>query len=129
MDAAIRQGLERAGAIICCDGLGPMQDDITREVVASIMGVELQRDDMIADRIRHMFESRGRVMTANNLHKAEIPRFARARSAPGADWVNGLLERRPPRLVTLAMASKTARIAWALLARQETYRPPAVAAI
>lgn len=56
-------------------------------------------------------------------------RFARARSAPGADWVNGLLERRPPRLVTVAMANKTARIAWALLAKQETYRPPAVAAI
>jgi transposase len=55
-------------------------------------------------------------------------RHARARSAPGADWVNGLLERRRPRLVTVAMANKTARIAWALLARGETYRAPAVAA-
>jgi transposase len=42
--------------------------------------------------------------------------------------VNGLLERRKPRLVTVAMANKTARIAWALLARGETYRASAVAA-
>lgn len=55
-------------------------------------------------------------------------RYARARTAPGADWVNRLLERRPPRLVTVAMANKTARIAWALMARGETYRAPAAAA-
>ncbi len=55
-------------------------------------------------------------------------RSARAGKAPGADWVNGLLERRPPRLVTVAMANKTARIAWALLAKGETYRAPGAAA-
>jgi transposase len=55
-------------------------------------------------------------------------RYARAKTAPGADWVNGLLERRPPRLVTVAMANKTARIAWALLSKGETYRAPAAAA-
>ena len=49
-------------------------------------------------------------------------RCARARTAPGAKWVNGLLERRPARLVTVAMANKTARIAWALLARGEIYQ-------
>jgi transposase len=54
-------------------------------------------------------------------------RYARAKTAPGADWVNGLLERRPPRLVTVAMANKTARIAWALLSKGETYRAPAAA--
>ena len=53
-----------------------------------------------------------------------VLRHARAKSAPGADWVNGLLERRPPRLVTVAMANKTARIAWALLTKGETYRAP-----
>lgn len=54
-------------------------------------------------------------------------RYARARTAPGADWVNRLLERRPARLVTVAMANKTARIVWAVLAHQETYRAPAAA--
>ncbi len=54
-------------------------------------------------------------------------RHARAKTAPGADWVNSLLERRPPRLVTVAIANKTARIAWAVLAKRETYRAPATA--
>lgn len=37
-------------------------------------------------------------------------------------WVRSLLERKPTRLVTVAIANKTARTAWALLAREETYR-------
>jgi transposase len=43
-------------------------------------------------------------------------------STAGA-WVRGLLERRPIRLVTVALANKMARIAWALMARGEVYRP------
>ena len=47
-------------------------------------------------------------------------------SATGA-WVRGLLERKPLRVVTVAIANKTARIAWAVLARGETYRAPRAA--
>jgi transposase len=43
------------------------------------------------------------------------------------NWVRGLLERKPTRLVTVAVANKTARIAWAILARGETYRAPMAA--
>jgi transposase len=39
-------------------------------------------------------------------------------------WVRGMLERKPARLVTVAMANKTAPIVWALLARGEAYRTP-----
>lgn len=39
-----------------------------------------------------------------------------------ADWVRRLLERKPPRLVSVALANKTARIAFAVLSRQEAYR-------
>lgn len=51
----------------------------------------------------------------------------RARTANSAPWVSRLLERKPTRLVTVAMANKTARIVWAVLARGEAYRPAAVA--
>jgi transposase len=44
-------------------------------------------------------------------------------SATGV-WVRSLLERKPARVVTVAMANKTARIAWVVLARGETYRAP-----
>ena len=43
-------------------------------------------------------------------------------SAAGA-WTRGLLARRPVRLVTVALANKMARIAWALMTRNEVYRP------
>jgi nicotinamide-nucleotide amidase len=73
MEFCIRQALERSDAVICCGGLGPTQDDITRDVIAKIMGVELVRDEDIVDKIRHMFESRGRVMPDNNRRQADIP--------------------------------------------------------
>jgi len=73
IEACIRQGLERSDAVICCGGLGPTQDDITRDVIARVMGVEMRRDQAIADKIRQIFESRGRVMSANNLLQANIP--------------------------------------------------------
>ena len=73
MEFCIRQALERSDAVICCGGLGPTQDDITRDVLAHIMGAELVRDEAIVDKIREMFESRGRVMTDNNRRQADIP--------------------------------------------------------
>jgi len=73
MEFCIRQALERSDAVICCGGLGPTQDDITREVIARVMGVETRRDEEIVERIRWMFESRGRVMTDNNRRQADIP--------------------------------------------------------
>ncbi|MEC8371350.1 MAG: molybdopterin-binding protein, partial [Pseudomonadota bacterium] len=60
MEFCIRQALDRSDAVICCGGLGPTQDDITRDVITHIMGAELVRDEAIVDKIRHMFESRGR---------------------------------------------------------------------
>ena len=55
-----------------------------------------------------------------------VRRASRNPTATGA-WVRGLLERKPARLVTVAVANKTARIAWAIFARGETYRAPIAA--
>lgn len=52
-----------------------------------------------------------------------VLRYARAKAAPGAEWIRNLLSRRPARVVTVAMANKTARIAWAVLAKNQVYRP------
>ena len=56
-----------------------------------------------------------------------VVRRARTSDAPAASWVRRLLERKPARLVTVAMANKNARIIWAVLARGENYRAPATA--
>ena len=73
METSLRTALERSDAVICCGGLGPTQDDITRDVIAKIMGVEMQRDEEIGAEIRRRFESRGRHMTENNLRQADVP--------------------------------------------------------
>ena len=52
-----------------------------------------------------------------------VIRRARTGVTPSSGWVQALLERRPSRVVTVAMANKTARIAWAVMARGEIYRP------
>ena len=70
---ALKLGLERSDAVITCGGLGPTQDDITRDAIASLMGVDMERRQDLCDRIRHMFESRGRVMPENNLRQADVP--------------------------------------------------------
>src|SRR6202011_5768386 len=57
-----------------------------------------------------------------------VIRLARRTKAPAFAWVNALLERRPARLVSVALANKAARIAWVLLIRGETYRAPTMAA-
>ena len=77
IEGSIRQALERSDAVICCGGLGPTQDDITRDVIARVMGVAMRRDEGIAERIRKYFQSRGRVMSENNLRQADIPIGAR----------------------------------------------------
>ena len=77
MAAALEQALERSEAVIVCGGLGPTPDDITREAIAAVMGVELRRDEAVVERIRAMFYRRDREMPANNLQQADVPVGAR----------------------------------------------------
>ena len=51
-----------------------------------------------------------------------VTRRADATNTRTGSWVRSLLERKPTRLVTVAIANKTARTAWALLVKEETYR-------
>jgi transposase len=55
-----------------------------------------------------------------------VIRMARRTKAPTLAWVSALLERRPARLVSVALANKAARIAWAILTRGESYRAPTI---
>ena len=73
MVGAIRLALGRADAVILCGGLGPTQDDITRDAIAEVMSVDLVRDDSVADRLRAYFRARGREMPLSNLRQADVP--------------------------------------------------------
>ncbi len=70
---ALRTALARSEAVICCGGLGPTQDDITREAVAQVMNVPLERDpDMVAV-IEAIFTGRGRAFSPSNARQADRP--------------------------------------------------------
>ena len=71
---ALRTALARSDGVIICGGLGPTQDDITREAIAAVMNVPLERDQAIIDVIAGFFEARGRTMTDNNARQADVPR-------------------------------------------------------
>ena len=71
--AAVETALGRSDIIIATGGLGPTEDDITREVCCEVMGFELQLDESIAQGIRRFFEARGSDMPQNNLRQAYVP--------------------------------------------------------
>ena len=73
MVSALRLALGRADAVILCGGLGPTQDDITRDAIAEVLGVDLVRDESVADRLRAYFRARGRDMPLSNLRQADVP--------------------------------------------------------
>jgi nicotinamide-nucleotide amidase len=88
---ALELALGRADAVIVCGGLGPTQDDITRNAIARVMGVRLVQDDAVVDRILERFAARGRRMPANNLLQAQVPEGATAIADPQPGTAPGLI--------------------------------------
>jgi nicotinamide-nucleotide amidase len=73
MVQCLRELLDRADAVIVCGGLGPTPDDVTREAIAEVMGVELERREELIEHIRAIFGGRGRPFPENNLRQADVP--------------------------------------------------------
>ncbi|MGI9585772.1 MAG: competence/damage-inducible protein A [Acidimicrobiia bacterium] len=73
MDAAIAQAIERSDALIITGGIGPTQDDVTREAVAAAARVPLYFDEEYASEMRARWEARGREFPESNLKQAEYP--------------------------------------------------------
>lgn len=71
--AALHEACTRADVVLVTGGLGPTQDDLTRDAVAELAGVPLERRDDLAERLVAWFAGRGRPMPANNLRQADLP--------------------------------------------------------
>jgi len=74
--AALEEAAVRSDAVIVTGGIGPTQDDITREAMCAVAGVGMVFDETFADHLRRMWEARGRVMPESNLRQAEYPEGA-----------------------------------------------------
>jgi competence/damage-inducible protein CinA-like protein len=70
---AIGLALGRADAVIITGGIGPTQDDITREAVCAATGLEMVFDEGYAEQLRSWWESRGRPMPESNIRQAWHP--------------------------------------------------------
>ncbi len=74
---AIRTGLGRADILILTGGLGPTEDDLTKETCAEVMGFPLVEDSHTKDRIREFFKnSIYKEIPANNWKQAVVPEGA-----------------------------------------------------
>ena len=62
------------------------------------------------------------------LGASTVMRNARTRSGHASEWQSGILARRPIKVAVLAQAAKTARIAWAILVSEQTFRRPGASA-
>ena len=67
---AIRRGMERSDVIICSGGLGPTEDDLTREAIAEALGETPTVQPALEKELREFFERRGRTMPARNVKQA-----------------------------------------------------------
>jgi nicotinamide-nucleotide amidase len=76
MQASFRHAIERAELIVSTGGLGPTDDDRTRETVAELLGRKLRRDDAILLQIQERFRRFGRAMPEINVRQAMIPEGA-----------------------------------------------------
>ncbi|MDO8681782.1 MAG: competence/damage-inducible protein A [Acidobacteriota bacterium] len=80
--AQVAHGLARHQVLILTGGLGPTDDDLTREVVAGHLGLTMDEDPAIVDAIERRFAARGWKMPAVNRRQALVPRGATVLANP-----------------------------------------------
>ena len=73
---SVREALSRTDLVIVTGGLGPTSDDITRELIAELLGKKLLRDEKVFAHIKNYFAARKRPMPANNDVQAMVPEGA-----------------------------------------------------
>jgi nicotinamide-nucleotide amidase len=76
LESALRAALARTGLVVLCGGLGPTDDDVTRDAVAAVIERPLEEDGGVVDSIRRRFAARGARMPEINRRQAMVPRGA-----------------------------------------------------
>ncbi|OCL28046.1 competence/damage-inducible protein A [Orenia metallireducens] len=78
----LKNSINRSDIIITTGGLGPTQDDLTRECIGEALGLELIKDEELLMDIRDYFDKMGHEMADNNIKQAYLPEGAVAIDNP-----------------------------------------------
>src|SRR5262245_11766324 len=97
----IESALGWADLIVTTGGLGPTEDDLTRDAVARVLELPLDVDEAIVESIRARFAKRGLTMTENNRRQAMVPRGATVLDNPNGSAPGLLLKRGATDIVLL----------------------------
>jgi nicotinamide-nucleotide amidase len=119
MKEVIQRALERADIVITSGGLGPTQDDLTREIVAEVTGRKLVLDDDLLAQVEEHFRRRGRVMTPNNRRQAYMPEGAIPVKNPNGTAPCFIVE--DPRSVIFSLPGVPVELKWLFENEVESY--------
>jgi nicotinamide-nucleotide amidase len=119
MREVIQRALERADIVITSGGLGPTQDDLTREVVAEVTGRKLVFDETMLEWVQSHFQRRGRSMTPNNRRQAFMPEGALRVHNPNGTAPSFIVE--DPRAVVISLPGVPVELKWLFENEVEPY--------
>ena len=119
MREVIGRALQRADVVITSGGLGPTQDDLTREIVAEITGRKLVFDPNLLEQVEGHFRRRGRSMTPNNRRQAYMPEGAIPVKNPNGTAPSFIVE--DPRGVIFSLPGVPVELKWLFEHEVEPY--------
>ena len=110
MREVIERAMDRSDLVITSGGLGPTQDDLTREIVALASNRELVLDQELLDQIQARSRARGFTMTENNNRQAYIPKGATPVKNPNGSAPSFIVE--DPRAVVFCLPGVPFEMKW-----------------
>ena len=119
MKEVIARALERADIVITSGGIGPTQDDLTREIVAEVTGRKLVQDAGMLEQVEEHFRRRGRTMTPNNIRQSYMPQGAIPIKNPNGTAPSFVVE--DPRGVIFSLPGVPVEMKWLFENEVEPY--------
>ena len=110
MNEVLTRALERSDIVITGGGLGPTQDDLTREAIAEVTGRDLVVHPDLLEQIESRFRKRGMIMTPNNERQARIPEGATPVNNPNGTAPSFVVE--DPRGIVFALPGVPFELKW-----------------
>ena len=119
MKEVIARAVERADIVITSGGIGPTQDDLTRDIVAEVTGRKLVQDAGMLEQVEGHFRRRGRPMTPNNLRQSYMPEGAIPVKNPNGTAPSFVVE--DPRAVIFSLPGVPVEMKWLFENEVEPY--------